>query len=264
MVLSTHDLNLAAALCRAPRPAARGGACSRRARRDDVLTPDRPRRLYGVDADVALIRSAGHLTGDAACARVPLDARRSARGWPSTLAGFGAAAAGRCARCAGRWSAARASRSARVFDRSIPFADNVDAQIFFIARLPRVLAAALVGAALATAGRRVPGAAAESAGDAGHARRLERRARSARCWRSPSHFDFTLLGGLSSMPLASFAGSVGALAIVYALATARRRGLSTIVLLLAGVTMTRVLLGADPASSSTWPTSRTRSARCGG
>ena len=30
--------------------------------------------------------------------------------------------------------------------------DNVDAQIFFIARLPRVLAGALVGAALASAG----------------------------------------------------------------------------------------------------------------
>src|SRR5262245_47603630 len=40
----------------------------------------------------------------------------------------------------------------RVFDRSIPFADNVDAQIFFVARLPRVLACALVGASLATAG----------------------------------------------------------------------------------------------------------------
>ena len=40
----------------------------------------------------------------------------------------------------------------RVFDRSIPFADNTDAQIFFIARLPRVLAAALVGASLAAAG----------------------------------------------------------------------------------------------------------------
>ena len=31
---------------------------------------------------------------------------------------------------------------ARVFDRSIPFADNTDAQIFFIARLPRTLAGA--------------------------------------------------------------------------------------------------------------------------
>jgi iron complex transport system permease protein len=46
------------------------------------------------------------------------------------------------------------------------------------------------------------------------------------------------LGGLSSIPLASLAGAAGALAIVYALATARRRGLSTTVLLLAGVTMT--------------------------
>ena len=41
---------------------------------------------------------------------------------------------------------------ARVFDRSIPFSDNVDAQIFFVARMPRVFAGALVGAALATAG----------------------------------------------------------------------------------------------------------------
>src|SRR5215210_8532413 len=40
----------------------------------------------------------------------------------------------------------------RVLDRRLPFADNVDAQIFFVARLPRVLAAALVGSALATAG----------------------------------------------------------------------------------------------------------------
>src|SRR6187431_3101323 len=39
-----------------------------------------------------------------------------------------------------------------VFDRSIPFADNVDAQIFFVARLPRVLAAALVGGGLSLAG----------------------------------------------------------------------------------------------------------------
>src|SRR6187401_1145032 len=38
------------------------------------------------------------------------------------------------------------------FDRSIPFDQNVDAQIFFIARMPRVLAAALVGGTLAAAG----------------------------------------------------------------------------------------------------------------
>jgi hypothetical protein len=28
----------------------------------------------------------------------------------------------------------------RAFDTSVPFADNVDAQIFFVARLPRTLA----------------------------------------------------------------------------------------------------------------------------
>ncbi len=41
---------------------------------------------------------------------------------------------------------------ARVVDRSIPFSDNVDAQIFFVARLPRILAAGVVGASLAAAG----------------------------------------------------------------------------------------------------------------
>ena len=40
---------------------------------------------------------------------------------------------------------------ARVFDRSIPFNDNVDAQIFFVARMPRVFAGALTGASLAAA-----------------------------------------------------------------------------------------------------------------
>src|SRR5262245_20973154 len=40
----------------------------------------------------------------------------------------------------------------RAFDRTIPWSDNVDGQIFFIARLPRVLAGALVGSTLAAAG----------------------------------------------------------------------------------------------------------------
>jgi iron complex transport system permease protein len=124
---------------------------------------------------------------------------------------------------------------ARAFDLSIPFASNVDAQIFFVARLPRTLAAALVGSALATAGVVFQG-----------------------LLRNPLATPFTLgvsagasLGamlaitfgwslsfiGLSPVPLASFVGSIGAVAIVYALAHARHRGLSTNVLLLAGVTM---------------------------
>ena len=55
------------------------------------------------------------------------------------------------------------------------------------------------------------------------------------------HLDFQI-AGLPSIPLASLAGSLFALAVVYALAAGRRRGLSTTVLLLAGVTMTGFLL----------------------
>src|SRR5436189_198517 len=49
------------------------------------------------------------------------------------------------------------------------------------------------------------------------------------------------LFGLPAVPLSSVIGSLCALGVVYALATARRRGLSTTVLLLAGVTMTAFL-----------------------
>jgi iron complex transport system permease protein len=125
---------------------------------------------------------------------------------------------------------------ARALDRSIPFASNVDGQIFFIARLPRVLAAALVGGALAAAGVvfqalfRNPLASPDTLGvSAGAA--LGAVAAIA------LNLDFSI-GGVSSIPLASLAGALGALGIVYTLATARRRGLSTTVLLLAGVTMT--------------------------
>jgi iron complex transport system permease protein len=125
---------------------------------------------------------------------------------------------------------------ARVFDRSIPFGDNADAQIFFIARLPRVLAAALVGAALAAAGvvfqalLRNPLATPDTLG-------VSSGAALGAMLAITFHFDFAV-AGLASIPLASFAGSIGALGIVYALASARRRGLSSIVLLLAGVTLT--------------------------
>ena len=119
---------------------------------------------------------------------------------------------------------------ARVFDRSIPFADNVDAQIFFIARLPRVLAAALVGAALALAGvvfqalLRNPLASPDTLG-------VSAGAALGAMLAITFNADFSLLG-VSAVPLASFAGSIGALAIVYGLSAARRRGTSTLVLLL--------------------------------
>ena len=61
MVVSTHDLNLAAMLCtdlvllKAGRVLATGST-------KDVLTSANIRRLYDVDADVAFHSRAGHLT----------------------------------------------------------------------------------------------------------------------------------------------------------------------------------------------------------
>jgi iron complex transport system permease protein len=123
----------------------------------------------------------------------------------------------------------------RAFDRSIPFANNVDAQIFFVARLPRVMAGALVGAAFASAGVVLQA-----------------------LLRNPLATPFTLgvsagaalgailsitfgaaltLGPLLPVPLASFAGAFCSAAIVYAIATRPGRPISTSVLLLAGVTL---------------------------
>ena len=136
------------------------------------------------------------------------------------------------------------SACARAFDPSIPFADNVDAQIFFVARLPRTLAGALVGGALAAAGvvfqgllrnpLATPFTLGVSAGAALGAMLA-------------ITFGWTLGGiGIPAVPLASFAGSLarrrdrlraGARAAPRALdqhAAARRRDDE------------RVLLGADP------------------
>jgi len=123
----------------------------------------------------------------------------------------------------------------RVFDRSIPFDQNIDAQIFFIARMPRVLAGALVGAAFATAGvvfqalLRNPLATPFTLGvSAG----------------SSLGATIVIMGGaavtvgpFSPVPMASLAGAALAAAIVYALARGRGRPMSTAVLLLAGVTL---------------------------
>jgi iron complex transport system permease protein len=127
----------------------------------------------------------------------------------------------------------------RVFDRSTPFEDNLDAQIFFIARLPRVVAAALVGGSLAAAGvvfqalLRNPLASPDTLG-------VSTGAALGAMLAITFHLDVNI-SGIPSVPLASFAGALCALGVVYALATGRRRGLSTTVLLLAGVTMTAFL-----------------------
>jgi iron complex transport system permease protein len=126
-----------------------------------------------------------------------------------------------------------------VFDRSRPYADNIDAQIFFVARLPRVLAAGLVGSSLAVAGvvfqalLRNPLASPDTLGVSAGASLGAMAA-------ITFNLDLSLFG-VSAIPLASFVGSLGALAIVYGLSIARRRGTPTMVLLLAGVTLHTVL-----------------------
>jgi iron complex transport system ATP-binding protein len=61
MVLSTHDLNLAAALCRRLVLLKDGGVLTS-GPTADVLTPGAVRALYGVDADVERHARTGHLT----------------------------------------------------------------------------------------------------------------------------------------------------------------------------------------------------------
>ena len=61
MVLSTHDLNLAAALCR-HLILLRSGRVIAQGPTDDVLTPAAVRALYGVHADVHRHPASGHLT----------------------------------------------------------------------------------------------------------------------------------------------------------------------------------------------------------
>jgi iron complex transport system permease protein len=123
----------------------------------------------------------------------------------------------------------------RAFDRSIPFDTNVDAQIFFIARLPRVLAGALTGAALAAAGvvfqamLRNPLATPFTLGVSAGA--------SLGAMLATVLGASVALGPLSPVPLASLGGAAIASGIVYWLATPYRRAMSTSVLLLAGVTL---------------------------
>jgi ABC-type Fe3+-siderophore transport system permease subunit len=124
---------------------------------------------------------------------------------------------------------------ARAFDRSIPWVDNVDAQIFFIARLPRVLAGALVGSTLAAAGvvlqalLRNPLATPFTLG-------VSASAALGAMLAIATNVDASALG-IAAVPVASFAGSVIGTALVYFLATRVGAGLSTNVLLLAGVTL---------------------------
>jgi iron complex transport system permease protein len=150
-----------------------------------------------------------------------------------TWIGFGLVAAAACV-LAPLVGSTRISLG-RAFDRSVPFADNVDAQILFVARLPRTLAGALVGSSLAASGvvlqalLRNPLASPFTLGVSAGA--------ALGAMLALTFLPLTLTGGLSVVPIASFAGALGALAVNYGLARIRQTGLSTDVLLLAGVTL---------------------------
>jgi len=158
----------------------------------------------------------------------------------ATLAGFGALTLAVC--LLAPLGGSSEIHLSRVFDRSLPFADNVDAQVFFIARLPRVAAATIVGAALALSGvvfqalLRNPLAAPDTLGVTAGATLGAMLALTA-------HAGFTLFG-VSVVPLTSFAGAVGSLVIVLGLSAARRRGTSSTVLLLGGIAIAALLNAA--------------------
>ncbi len=155
----------------------------------------------------------------------------------ATVAGFGALTIAVC--LTAPLIGSTTIHLSRVFDRTIPFADNVDAQVFFVARLPRVLASALVGSAFAIAGvvfqafLRNPLASPDTLG-------VSSGATLGAVVVITFHLDTAVLG-VSAVPVATFAGAAGALGIVYAMSIARRRGTSSTVLLLAGVALSAFL-----------------------
>jgi len=166
-----------------------------------------------------------------------IDTRDVRRRLAWTVAGFGAVAAASCVFAPVVGSTPL--NLSRAFSHSIPFADNVDAQVFFVARLPRVVAAAVVGSGMAVAGvvfqalLRNPLASPDTLG-------VSAGATLGAMLAITFHVDVTLMG-VTAVPLASFLGSAGALGIVYALAAARRRGTSSTVLILAGVALSALL-----------------------
>lgn len=154
-----------------------------------------------------------------------------------TVGGFGAAAILACL-LAPLVGSTSISLSA-VFDRSRPYAENIDAQIFFVARLPRVLGAALVGSALGLSGvifqalLRNPLASPDTLGVSAGA--------SLGAMLAITFGIGAEVSGVSAVSISAFIGSLGALLIVYGLSLAQRNGASTMVLLLGGVTITALL-----------------------
>lgn len=124
---------------------------------------------------------------------------------------------------------------AKALSNEIDFTNNVDAQILFLARLPRILLAAITGASLSVAGAvfqailrndlAAPITLGVSSGAAFGA-----------VLAISLGFSFTVLG-FSSIPLAAFLGAILAVTLVFSLVKTRQGELPTSIVLLAGVTV---------------------------
>ena len=121
-----------------------------------------------------------------------------------------------------------------VFSRDLAFNDNVDANILFLARIPRIILAALTGAALSVAG-----AILQSLLRNDLAAPFTLGVSSGAALGAVIAISLGLpysIAGIPTIPIAAFLGSLGAISLVFSLARTRTGDFPTPILLLAGVT----------------------------
>ena len=122
----------------------------------------------------------------------------------------------------------------KAFSRDIAFNDNVDANILFLARIPRIILAALTGAALSVAG-----AILQSLLRNDLAAPFTLGVSSGAALGAVIAISLGLpysIAGIPTVPIAAFLGSLGAISLVFSLARTRTGDFPTPILLLAGVT----------------------------
>ena len=135
----------------------------------------------------------------------------------------------------------------KAFSRDIPFEDNVDANILFLARLPRIFLGAVTGAALSVAGA-VFQALLRNDLAAPFTLGVSSGAALGAVIAISLGLDGSFLG-FSFLPLSAFLGALGAIFLVFGLVKSRGREFSTSTLLLAGVTANFFLRGAGDVHS---------------
>ena len=122
----------------------------------------------------------------------------------------------------------------KAFSKDLAFNDNVDANILFLARIPRIILAALTGAALSVAG-----AVLQSLLRNDLAAPFTLGVSSGAALGAVIAISLGLphvISGIPTVPIAAFLGALGAITLVFSLARTRIGEFPTPVLLLAGVT----------------------------